>query len=80
MLILFSRRDLIYVLKKRYHQQTQKNLKIFGVATKTLKDFVTSERDKLRRLSRLPNNDYRMWEEDIVKEQRTSAGGSEMAD
>jgi hypothetical protein len=24
----------------------------------------------------MPNNDYRMWEEDIVKEQRLSAGGS----
>lgn len=28
----------------------------------------------------MPNNDFRMWEEDIVKEQRTSAGGTEMLD
>lgn len=28
----------------------------------------------------MPNNDYRMWEEDIVKEQRRSAGGSVVAD
>lgn len=50
------------------------------MASKSLKDFVTSEKDQLRRISHIPNNDFRMWEEDIVKEQRTSAGGSEMQD
>ena len=28
----------------------------------------------------MPNNDYRMWEEDIVREQRRSAGGSIVAE
>lgn len=28
----------------------------------------------------MPNNDYRMWEEDLVKEQRRSVGGSIVGD
>lgn len=34
----------------------------------------------MRKISRMPNNDYRMWEEDLVKEQRRSVGGSIVAD
>lgn len=63
-------------MKTRFYEITQKNLKIFGVSTRYLKDFVTSERDQLRKISRMPSYEYRLWEEDIVKEERKSPGGS----
>jgi len=67
---------LIDVLKIRFHALTQKNLKIFGLSTKSLKDYVTSERDQLRKISRMPTYEFRLWEEDIEREERKSPGGS----
>lgn len=52
---------------------------MFGVSTKSLKDFLTSERDQLRKISRMPNSEFRLWEENITKEERRSPGGSIVA-
>jgi hypothetical protein len=65
-----SRKELIKVLRKRYYEITENNLKIFGVSTKYLKDFVTSERDQLRKITRMPSSEYRMWEENEVREEK----------
>jgi hypothetical protein len=67
---------MIEVLKIRFHQITHKNLRIFGIATKSLKDYITSERDQLRKISRMPTNEFRLWEEDIEHEERNTPGGS----
>lgn len=54
------------VLKTRFNELLGGgNLPIFGISTKYLKDFTTSERDFLRKITRIPNDEYRMWEEDI---------------
>lgn len=67
---------MIEVLKLRYYSLTQRNLKIYGLSTKSLKDYCTSERDQLRKISRMPTSEFRLWEEDIEKEERKSPGGS----
>lgn len=64
------------VLKQRYYELTNKNLPIFGISTKSLKDFQTSERDWLRKITRMPHHEYRMWEEDIIKEERPASSGN----
>lgn len=43
---------------------------IYGVSTRTLKDFVTSERDILRQITKIPSRDYRLWKVDLKKEER----------
>lgn len=48
----------------------KKNLPIFGVSTRNLKDFVTSERDMLRQITKIPGYEFRQWELDIDKEER----------
>lgn len=56
------------ILKHKYNEMTHgKNLPIFGISTKYLKEYVTSERDVLRKISRIPSDEFRMWEEDITK-------------
>lgn len=40
-----------------------------GVSTKSLKEFVTSERDILRLMTRMPPKEFRLWEENIVQEE-----------
>lgn len=40
-----------------------------GVSTRYLKDFVTSERDILRKITRMPNNMFRLWEENVLPEE-----------
>lgn len=42
---------------------------IFGISTKYLKDFASSERDFLRKITRMPGDEYRMWEEDLSREE-----------
>lgn len=49
---------------------TQKNLILYGVSTRSLKDFLTSERDQLRQITKMPSMEYRLWEADLVKEER----------
>ena len=57
------------VLKARYAELTGQNLKIFGISTRYLKDFTTSERDILRGITRMPSAEFRMAKENVVFEQ-----------
>lgn len=47
-LYAIRRAELIKVLQKQFMEATTKNLPIYGVSTKQLKDFLTSEKDQLR--------------------------------
>jgi hypothetical protein len=61
------------VLKHKYHELSEgKNLPIFGISTKYLKEYVTSERDILRKITRIPGDEFRLWEEDISPEEHSS--------
>ena len=53
---------------------------IYGMSTKYLRDFVTSEREYLRKITRMPNNEYRMWEEDQNKEESKQMNASHSMD
>lgn len=53
-----------------YTALTNANLKIYGVSTRSLKDFLSSERDVLRGVTRIPTSDYRMWKENMVEEEK----------
>ena len=48
---------------------------MYGVSTKSLKDFLTSEREQLRQITKMPSNEFRLWEVDIVPEERKSIAG-----
>jgi hypothetical protein len=55
----FSRKDLINVIKAIYADMKQKNLNIYGISTKFLKEYITSERDMLRKITRIPTDEFR---------------------
>ncbi len=63
------REDIINVLKNRFSELTGQNLKIFGISTRYLKDFATSERDILRGITRMPSAEYRLTVENVVYEE-----------
>jgi hypothetical protein len=56
------------VLKGAYAEICQQNLKLYGVSTRILKDFVNTERDVLRGITRMPTSEYRLWKENILEE------------
>jgi len=65
----------------QYFQLTKKNLPILGVSTRSLKDFVTTQRDQLRQITKVPTEEFRMWEVDLMKEERKrQSEGKEAAD
>jgi hypothetical protein len=44
-------------------------LSIFGIATKYLKEYISTERDYLRKIVRMPGIEFRCWEEDISEDE-----------
>ena len=64
-------------MQKQYHETNKRNLPIYGVSTKSLKDFVTSARDQLRNITNMPSSEFRLWEVDIVKEDRNITEGED---
>lgn len=44
----YSRDQLVELLKLQYFQLKQKNLPIYGVANKSLKDYLTTDKDLMR--------------------------------
>jgi len=44
------------------------------VSAKSLKDFLTTDKDQLRHIPRMPSELFRMWEIDLVPEKRPSKG------
>ena len=57
-------------MKVLHYEQTKKNLPIYGISTKNLKDFVATENEKSRGFNKIPTIEFRMWEADIDKEER----------
>ena len=64
------RKELISVLQREYLHKTTRNLPVYGVSTRSLRDFLTSERDQLRRITKIPSDEFRMWELDLDGEER----------
>lgn len=64
-----KRDDVIQAIKETYAQTTKKNLPIYGVPHHYLKEFVTSKSDRKKNILKLPDESFRMKEEDILQEQ-----------
>lgn len=60
------RDEIIEVIFQAYWLKFNKNnpdapiLKIYGISIKELKEFITSEKDVIRRINRMPNEDFLM--------------------
>jgi hypothetical protein len=59
------REDIIKHLQKRIFELTGKNLPVYGVSTRNLSDFSTTEKDIMRDFSKVPSKEFRMWELDL---------------
>jgi len=53
------------LLKVQYFEITKRNLPVYGVSSKSLKDYTTTDKDLMRGISRVPTIKFRMWEHDI---------------
>lgn len=69
---LCRREKIIRTIKIAYHQKKKENLPIYGIKTKELKEFSTSEKDFERGISRMPLELSRLPEEDIVENTNTA--------
>jgi serum/glucocorticoid-regulated kinase 2 len=70
MVIGFLSRDMIINIIKNLHVKiTSTNLPIYGIPAKYLKEFVTTQSDRKKHLSRVPDESYRIKAEDIIKEE-----------
>lgn len=49
-----KRDDILFVLKHCYHKMHGRNLSLFGVSYPHLKDFTTSKKDALKKISKKP--------------------------
>ena len=66
---------MINALKVAFISIKRDNLKIFGLSkSKTLQDFVTTEKDVQKGLNRLPLPLARLKDEDIMSEAEVAAG------
>ena len=61
--------DILQILKLAFISIRKKNLPVYGVKQKSLKDFSTTENDAKKGISRLPMDLARMHEEDAIKEE-----------
>ena len=52
--------------------KTKKNLPIYGIKFKELRDFTTGEGDVVKGVSRIPLHLARIYEEDVMEEFETS--------
>jgi hypothetical protein len=55
------------VIKKAFIQIHNKNVPIYGVQSKDLKDFTTTEKDLKKGISRFPLENQRVRSEDLLK-------------
>ena len=67
------REEIIDVLKKCYYVKKQKNIPMFYVTVKDLRDFTTTEKDMKKDVVRFPTPNYRTTEEDIFDEASSAA-------
>lgn len=57
---LFSdkRDEIIECVAAQYKEKEQKELNIYGIASESLEDYLTTEKDLSRRISRMPNGEF----------------------
>lgn len=55
------------IIKRAYIKIFNKNLPIYGVTSKDLKDFTTTEKDLKKSVSRFPLPEMRLTGEDLLK-------------
>jgi len=77
--ILINRRELtINIIKTIYLSLSGKNLPIYGVHNRYLKDFVTTKGDIKRKKFKIPEEQYRLREEDKKIEKDKDLGQGEI--
>ena len=67
------REEIIDVIKKCYYVKKQKNIPMFYVTVKDLRDFTTTEKDMKKDVVRFPTPNYRTTEEDIFDENSSAS-------
>ncbi len=61
-----QREAIIQVIKEGYARLATKNLPIYGVPHHFLKDFVTSKSDRKKNILKIPEEGFRLKEEDLI--------------
>jgi hypothetical protein len=67
--IIYRRDKILRSIKIAYHFKKKKNLPIYGIKTKELREFTTTEKDLKRGISRIPLELSRLPDEDLVDNQ-----------
>lgn len=62
----FSMLNIIELIKWSFTRLTKRNLPIFGVPSKDLRSYCTSEKDALNEISWMPLRVNRIWEERVL--------------
>jgi len=76
-----ERRDeIITLLKTTFAERNGINLPIYGVPKSNLSEFTTTEKDKNRGTSKFPPPQFRLAEEDIIRESPTQMLKAEVID
>ena len=73
-IILNRREDIISTIKNLHFKLTAKNLPIYGVHNRFLKDFVTTKSDRKKNKFKIPEEQYRLKEEDVKIEKEITQG------
>ena len=66
-----KRDEIITILKTNFAERNGINLPIFGVPKTNLSEFTTTEKDKNRGTSKFPPPQFRLLDEDIIREAQT---------
>jgi hypothetical protein len=67
--VCYDRRDKIFnVIKVGYVAKKKKNLPVYGIKFKELRDYTTGENDVVKGVSRIPLHLARIYEEDVMEE------------
>lgn len=77
---MFRRDEIMDVIKRAYIKIFNKNLAIYGVTTKDLKDFTTTEKDFKKSVSRFPLPEMRLQGEDLLKVSAVDQVSSKMSE
>lgn len=60
------RDDIVMLLKQLYLIEFKQNCPVYHITAKNLKDFTTTEKDFKKTVSRIPTQDYRSFDEDLI--------------
>ena len=67
------REEIFEVLKQRFVEKYSQNLPVFGIQKPNLREFTTTEKDMKRGVSRYPPLQFRLREEDLMRESDATA-------